>query len=182
MIYSFKFRFIHIIVGQQSRTFRRVLLNRACAQPVYTLSSLLVTPPEERRVLTQPILGWRPSPLKGLWEETSTQLVFIQTPGCRLPPSISLTWADASCIIDSLPGHVREGEHRHAHVAAKGDNMTSCLWLWRKRHKHNQTHWGWPWKRRLFRVGDRTCFLTSVTVRSRAAWLTLPFTPRPWER
>ncbi|TNN02977.1 hypothetical protein fugu_000006 [Takifugu bimaculatus] len=27
----------------------------------------------------------------GLWEETSTQLVFIQTPGCRLPPSISLT-------------------------------------------------------------------------------------------
>lgn len=29
----------------------------------------MVSLPGERRVLTQPILGWRPSPLKGLWEE-----------------------------------------------------------------------------------------------------------------
>lgn len=49
------------------------------------------------------------------------------------------------------------------------------------RHKHNQTHWGWHWSRRLFRVGDRTCFLTSVTIRSRPARSTPPFTLRPWE-
>lgn len=38
MIYSFKFRVIHIIVGKQSRTFRHFLLNSACAQTVYALS------------------------------------------------------------------------------------------------------------------------------------------------
>lgn len=116
--------------------------------------------------------GRRPAPS---WSSSRQQAAGF------LRPSAWPDWADASCIIDSLSGHLREGERRQAHVAAKGDNMTSCLWLWRKRHKHNQTRWGWHWNRRLFRAGDRTCFLTSVPVRSRAARSTPPFTLRPWE-
>lgn len=65
-------------MGQQSRTFGCFLLNRTLCTfliefvqivCVHTVV-LAVSPPGERRVLTQPILGWRPSPLKGLWEET----------------------------------------------------------------------------------------------------------------